>query len=322
MRYMNKLYNNAEHSYNANYTLQEVWIRKDENKTNSINKEDFLVLHAPQLKTEDGISRHDPSKFVFTNNKDNANIKNGKQSHGVQYGIDGDPANPNRVTVLVEEGVVIRLVFEATEGTTTLEDNVNFFDYDITDGSIYTSNAEAQSSTNQHKTSEQATLESSSLPIYVNTQQKGINSPDNYPNKGNTGNKLAFGNNNAGTTLGIQTLNGNQINQVNSGNRFGALYPSWSPNKASQYYGSNLQGVSFGLVTKVNNDGTLGWNNGLNAPALFSLDKMDVPYGKTIYEGLTAEEEEKSKKENGTVLENYSLQFNRVGGRLLKKSRF
>ena len=34
MRYMNKLYNNAEHSYNANYTLQEVWIGKDKNKTN------------------------------------------------------------------------------------------------------------------------------------------------------------------------------------------------------------------------------------------------------------------------------------------------
>lgn len=315
MRYMNKLYNNAEHSYNANYTLQEVWIGKDENKTNSINKEDFLVLHAPQLKTEDGISRHDPSKFVFTNNKDNANITETDKATEVQYGIDGDPANPNRVTVLVEEGIVIRLVFEATEGTTTLEDNVNFFDYDITDGTIYISNTDAQSSTNQYKTSEQATLESSSTPIYVNTQEKGINNPDNYPNKGNTGNKLAFGNNNAGTTLGTQTLNGNQINQVNSGNRFGAKYWSDAANaNPSLYYGSNLQGASFGLVTKVNENGTLGWNSGLNASALFSLDKEDVPYGKTIYEGLTAEEEEKIKKENGTVPENYSLQFNRVGG--------
>lgn len=74
MRYMNKLYNNAESSYNANYTLQEVWVGKQERTKNSINKEDFLVLQAPQLTTEDGISRHDPSKFTFTNNDKNANL--------------------------------------------------------------------------------------------------------------------------------------------------------------------------------------------------------------------------------------------------------
>ena len=315
MRYMNKLYNNAEHSYNANYTLQEVWIGKDKNKTNSIKKEDFLVLHAPQLKTEDGISRHDPSKFVFTNNKDNANITETDNATGVQYGIDGNPANPNQVTVLVEEGIVIRLMFEATEGTTTLEDNVNFFDYDISDGGIYNTADDAQKTQNKRPTSEQKNFTST---VFINTEQKGINNSDNFSNEENKRSlpRLAFGNGDAnlGTTLGSQTLNGNQINQVNGGNRFGALYPSWSPNTASRYYGSNLQGASFGLVTKVNSDGTLCWNNGLNAPALFSLDKEDVKYGKTIYEGLTAEEEEKSKKENGTVPENYSLQFNRVGG--------
>lgn len=315
MRYMNKLYNNAEHSYNANYTLQEVWIGKDKNKTNSIKKEDFLVLHAPQLKTEDGISRHDPSKFVFTNNKDNANITETDNATGVQYGIDGNPANPNQVTVLVEEGIVIRLMFEATEGTTTLEDNVNFFDYDISDGGIYNTADDAQKTQNKRPTSEQKNFTST---VFINTEQKGINNSDNFSNEENKRSlpRLAFGNGDAnlGTTLGSQTLNGNQINQVNGGNRFGALYPSWSPNTASRYYGSNLQGASFGLVTKVNSDGTLCWNNGLNAPALFSLGKEDVKYGKTIYEGLTAEEEEKSKKENGTVPENYSLQFNRVGG--------
>lgn len=59
---------------------------------------------------------------------------------------------------------------------------------------------------------------------------------------------------------------------------------------------------------------TLLWNNGLNVPALFSLDESAVKYGKTIYKGLTAEEENKLKEEGQAIPENYSLQFNRTGG--------
>lgn len=235
----------------------------------------------------------------------------------VRYGIDGDITNPNRVTVLVEEGTIIRLVFEPTKGTATLDKDVNFFDYDITDGSIYTSNNDANTSNNKHSTSEQSTLESSNSSIFVNTKNQGINNPYNYSNAEgmNKNPKLAFGNANTGTTLDSQELNGNPINQVNGGNRFGAKY--WSSNAdatPSLYYGSNLQGASFGLVTKVNGDGTLGWNSGLNAPALFSLNEGDVAHGKTIYKGITAEKEQELKNANQSVPENYSLQFDRVGG--------
>lgn len=311
MRYMNKLYNNSQNSYNANYTLQEVWVTKDQKKINSVNKEDFLVLNAPQLVV-DGISRHDPSKFTFTNNPKNANLTKTDEKTGVRYGIDGDEENPNRITVFVEQDLIIRLVFEPTSGETTVDENVNFFDYDITDGKIYTSNDKALKQEEEQDVSLQSELEQNYQCLYVNSIQQGINHPDNYLlNNGNsTSNaKLAFGNDNAGTTLGTEQLNGQNINKVNPNNRFGIS------KYGTQFFGANLQGASFGLASGIDtSNDTLLWNNGLNVPALFSLDESAVPHGKTIYKGLTAEEENKLKEEGQAIPENYSLQFNRTGG--------
>lgn len=309
MRYMNKLYNNSQNSYNANYTLQEVWVTTHKENINSVEKDDFLVLNTPQLIVDE-ISRHDPSKFTFTNNPKNANLTKKDDKTGVTYGIDGDEKDPNRITVFVEQDLVIRLVFEPTTGETTVDENVNFFDYDITDGQIYTSNEDALGHKDGQAVSQQSELEKKNEKLFVNSIQQGINHPDNYLSD-NSKPKFAFGNDNAGTTLGAEQLDRQNINKVNPNNRFGTS----SFNANSRYFGANLQGASFGLANGINlNNDTLLWNNGLNVPALFSLDASAVKYGKTIYKGLTAEEENKLKEEGKEIPENYSLQFNRTGG--------
>lgn len=298
MRYMNKLYNgtSADH-YNANYTLSEVWLKKvntdNEKEKNSIDPDSFVHIKAPRLATDS--SRHDPSKFIFTNNDQNANIQGGTTEKDIRYHIKGNAENPEQVTVLVTDGMVIRLVFEATEGDLKYED-VDFFDYDITDGKVYASQNDAW--TRSHDIDEdkekgaQRELDSTST-YYVNTQKQGINLNSD---------PFAFGNSDgaAGTTMGDKLWkNSETLNRSNANNRF-------RPNQwGISYNGTNLQGATFGLVSGVNSDGSLSWSEGVGAPSLFSTTELK---GKTVYEGLAASDP------NNKTQENYSLQFNRMGG--------
>lgn len=282
MRYMNKLYNAAsEDSYNPNYTLSEVWLKKDNNNVNSINRNDFLIIKTPRLETDS--TRHDPSKFIFTNNAENANIKKGKLSHGVQYHIEGNEDNPDQVTVLVSEDIVIRLVFEPTKGTAEVK-NVDFFDYDITDGKIYATKAEAESRTNPIKEKEegetiQKTYEDKypSKDVWVNTKAQGINS---YSKNAGNNSFLAFGNANGYTSLENIKWKNKKINQSNLDNRFGR--GTWG--EGPRYNGSNLQGATFDLVTGMDPvTRTLQWSDGIRAPALFSTDPEVDSNGRTVY---------------------------------------
>ncbi len=300
MRYMNKLYNGSsvEH-YNANYTLSEVWLKKvntdNEKEKNSIDPESFVRIKAPRLATDS--SRHDPSKFIFTNNDQNANIQGGTTEKDISYHIKGNAENPEQVTVLVTDGMVIRLVFEATEGDLKYED-VDFFDYDITDGKVYLSESNAWNQTNSidegKNTGEPREL-TSGTTYYANTRVKGINS-NSDSNK-----PFAFGNSNSAvnTTLGDLIWDNQTLNKSNTSNRFRPFL--WG----TYYNGSNLQGATFGLVSGVNPDGSLSWSEGVGAPSLFSTTELE---GKTVYEGLAASDP------NNKTQENYSLQFNRMGG--------
>ena len=108
MRFMNKLYNNAsEDHYNKNYTLEQVWILKEGCDKDSTNQEDFYVLESPVM--EDGI-HHDPSKFTFTNYKDNPAFDS--ESTVNQDGVKYVGNKEDGYTILITENTVIRLVFE------------------------------------------------------------------------------------------------------------------------------------------------------------------------------------------------------------------
>lgn len=90
----------------------------------------------------------------------------------------------------------------------------------------------------------------------------GINSASNYSGSGA---KLAFGNVNTGTGLGNESWNGNTLNKFNEPNR-----------------NNDLQGTTFGLVTKLDENGHIQYADGVDAPKLFDGGSAT---GKTTYNG-------------------------------------
>ena len=132
---------------NENYTLKEVWVLKGGKDSASTNSADWdIKTYTADLK--------------FTNNAEEA---------------EGN-------TVLIEDGTVIRLVYDPT--TNDYRNDVNFYDYDITEDGTHTNK----------------------------NGPKGINNSENYSQDGS---KLAFGNANTGTGLENVNWNGNTLNKAN-----------------------------------------------------------------------------------------------------------
>lgn len=154
--------------------------------------------------------------------------------------------------MLIAEGTVIRLVYDIKNSN--FDADTAFYDYDITDGKIY---SEADLSAAKRN---RESAPSAQNKWYLYTEQQGINSPQNYP-EGTTNGKLAFGNSEsiAPTGLGNQTCGGYNINQAN---------------------GSVQGGGTFGLVTGLTEDGKLIYADGVHVPNLFN--EGDAA-GKTPY---------------------------------------
>lgn len=207
------------------------------------------------------------------NNPDEKIIKNLETKDGIYQPTNfGTEDNP-RWIILVKDKMTIRFVFDPSSGSRDVESD--FFDYDITNGSIYESQPDAQSNANPQDTSTQGNMRA-----YAKTNQQGINSSQNYSDQSKP--KLAFGNANTGTGLASQkvTIGGveNFFNRYNEANRH-----------------TLGGGAVFGLVTGLNSDGTLVWNSAISAPALF--DKKNSLTGKTNYTN-----------------NEFGLHFNRTGG--------
>lgn len=283
MPYMNRLYNNhdSEEDYNEYYTLTEVWVYQPPangtaKATDDLKESDFIKYTVPLLAGNS--SRHDPEKIRFTNNPSNTHISQ-LDANGTPISTDATEAYPYSYTILIQQGTVVRLVFDGTEDQNYTTENVQFYDYDITDGFIYSD----EGLTNQHKTSEQT-----DGIWYASTNQKGINSIENYP-EGTGTNRFAFGNNNTGTGLGLATFS----DSISSGNTFNK---SNSPQTAS--------GATFGLVTD------LTWGpNGYPMPNFTSgIVAPTYLFGAAGATGKTA------------YVDDYKLNFHRMGGTYILNS--
>lgn len=152
IRYMNKLYNTDKpNDFNPNYTLKEIWLSKDTEKKNSITDSDFVKITVP-TQVVGGITRHDPKKIFFTNDKNNTQLKSGiidKNSQGILWSKYEKDGVIDKIVIHVSEGLIIRLVFDPTVGQEQIPiETVDFFDYDITDGYIYTTQNAAEQALN------------------------------------------------------------------------------------------------------------------------------------------------------------------------------
>lgn len=173
-------------------------------------------------------------------------------------------------TVYMPKYATITMIFEPTNGTR--DQSANFYDYDITDGNIYSTEAAAKARTTKvkgdsntdttSKTDYRAgtSTQTNTSTWYANILKQGINSDTNYGS--GSGGKLAFGN---GWPTGLedQKLDGYNINIRNDN-----VYKL----------------CSFGLVSGYEN-GQLVYN--VRAPKLFN-EPGNVT-GKTSYSGYQLE---------------------------------
>ncbi|MDE7056592.1 MAG: hypothetical protein K2O64_05075, partial [Lactobacillus sp.] len=144
-----------------------------------------------------------------------------------------DPDN----TILIRKDSIIRLVADPTDGN--YGNGATFYDYDITDGFVYSD-----------ETLKTPTSRDPAKTLYASINRKGINSKENYTN--DTSPRFGFGNlEKAGSGLDADTKNGYKINVAND---------------------SSFKKCSFGLVDSNGLD-----DNGLpvftvNSPDLFSAN--------------------------------------------------
>ncbi len=155
--------------------------------------------------------------------------------------------------VLIDEGAQIDLIYDIKDSTWDSE--ATFYDYDISDGSIYSKN-----DLNSKKITDRTKEATKDNPWYMYTKQQGINNPQNY--KGG-GAKLAFGNKNGFTTLAEEKVGNNYINQANGASA-----------------GNGYLLCAFGLVSGLDEKGNIIYANGVRAPKLFNEGEA---IGKSVY---------------------------------------
>ncbi len=191
-----------------NFKLYQVWVLKSGKSASSLNQADWTIYGAD---------------VSFTNRAE----------------------SESSTRIHITDSTVLRLIYNEVSGIYTSD--VQFYDYDITDGDIHDSTGKAYSTTAQ----------TTSGTWFAATYNNGINS---YTAAANTV-KLSFGNTNTGTAYGRVTWNNNTLNMYNS---------------------QGYKGCTFGLVTGKNADGTLRYASGVSAPVLFT-DVQQV--GKTVING-------------------------------------
>lgn len=170
--------------------------------------------------------------------------------------------------IWIREGTNIRLNYKQ-KPTTYHENDVAFFDYDISDGNVYDENDKIL---DRNNTNDQAKV------WYAHVQENGINSPDNY-SASSDNKKFAFGNANTPNGLAWELWGGNLLNQANNSN-----------NKDDKPAAGNnsFKDCTFGIVSGLDKNGALVFSNGISAPKLFNYQEGTVE-GKTSYSDYALE---------------------------------
>ena len=216
-------------------STRSIWLREDGSVyteqvlTEIYRSQVFSFYHAPGVAWIDTVSSANPSYVLSQLWK-----KTGEEwmvyDEPQALRFTNHPSQTGGETVLIEEGTVLRLVYEPTDGS-HLNDAV-FFDYDITDGQTYSDAAFTQT-----------TDRTQADTVYVKTGREGINrfSAD--------GAALGFGNQNTGTEIALEQWNGQYLNCTNN---------------------SSFHGCCFGLAAGLNDQGLPQFAAGVSAPDLFS----------------------------------------------------
>lgn len=173
----------------APYELKEIWRLVNPEAEASTNPEDWEIYGVDANLSE-----------YFTNNSSAANSSK----------------------ILIEEGDVIRLVYEESKDLSSVSQDLTMYDYDVSDGYLYASNTLATAAGSEISSQSTSTaymkttdvLNTTTTTYYIDGYC-GINSFVS----GSGSVKFAFGDNKIGTGLDSQTWNGQKLNaSANSNN--------------------------------------------------------------------------------------------------------
>lgn len=219
-------------TFDAHYEPVELWVLKDSKSAESTAREDWDIYNKDELGLE---------SFYDLNL---TNISNGVESPS---------------TVVLKDNATIRILYVPAGGTS--ETPVDFWDYDITDGYIYSAISENGVFSGRSNTSTQ----SNSRTAYAKTNAQGINTRNNY---NGSGAKFAFGNANTGTGLQTERVDGMYFNQFNRLN--GVV--------------QGFKGCFFGIAQGLDGSGNIVYNNKISVPDLFGSAPLT---GKTAINGYS-----------------------------------
>ncbi|MCI8648377.1 MAG: fibro-slime domain-containing protein [Firmicutes bacterium] len=200
--------------------------------------------------TADGLTTKAVGLKTNSNNLDvyftNRSLDNQNHENDYVYKYEG------RNYIYLHEGATVRLEYDPSTSKPT--SGVDFYDYDIGDGYIYSNATDAQNQTNQKNTSTQ-----DGNQYYMHTNRSGINSPDNYQNDG--GAKLGFGNANTGSGLQEEKWGTNKETL----NRFNRRENHFSTDATT----ASFSGCTFGLAKSLS-QGEIQYSDNVDVPKLFN----------------------------------------------------
>lgn len=207
--------------------------------TNSLEKVyssgDYEYVKAPGLSYFNKIAKNKNYKLINIQVKEkNAttwsdhSLENGKEWH---FTNKQETANDHNDFILIRDGATVRLIYKVDEKEVNAP--TNFYDYDISDGSIYTKQLSVV-------TRGEATTHDNGDMWYMYTNRQGINS--NSP-----GQTFGFGNSESSVKTTMGEIEGNRANPKNS----------------------NAGSATFEMVTGLEN-GQIKFNDTVKAPNLFA----------------------------------------------------
>lgn len=247
-------FNIVNQNSDSQYTLEQIWVLKEEyrdNKTIANSAEEIYTKDETYWKKIDY-----SSSIRFTNRKQTADV------------------NPDYI--LIDENAVIRLVYDTKN--TTKDFDANFYDYDISDGYIYSSyNSSNKTWSGQKSTSSQT----NSAAWYTKTSAYGINAAATT----GSGARLAFGN---GDHSDYGKISWNGKYTLNKANLKGFMICTYG--LVQRLDGTYIENEKTG---KLEYHGNMVYSDGVAAPNLFNEGSAN---GKKNYDN-----------------KQYSLKFNRVG---------